>query len=138
MLNLYCAGQVKTLDMRWNVLYDSLGYRRKYIIDLAPVYIREAYDEARRNPWIIHYAGGERPWNDENCDLACEFWKVADQAPAGARLRERMDACRKNSRKKPLEHLLRASVRYLRYVIRRARTKTRQQAYGNDQKAKTE
>ena len=138
ILNLYCAEHVKTLDMRWNVLYDSLGYRRKYIIDLAPAYIRQMYDEARKAPWIIHYAGGERPWNDDTCDFAGEFWAVADRAPAGARLRAQMDTCRQSLRKKPLDRLARNIWRYLRYAVRKARIKLRKRSDEHDQKAKTE
>lgn len=125
ILNLYCAGHVKVLDMRWNVLYDSLGYRRKYVIDLAPSHIRQMYDEARKDPWIVHYAGGERPWNDENCDFATVFWAAADKTPAGVRLRERMVVYRQNLRENPLYRLVRNTGLYMRYVVRKAHIKMR-------------
>ncbi len=81
VLNLMCGADILLLDMRWNVLYDSFGYRIKYIISLAPPHIRERYAESRLDPWIIHYAGGERPWADPSCDFGDEFWKVADDTP---------------------------------------------------------
>ncbi len=81
VINLFCDSEIKILDMRWNVLYDSLWYRRRYIIGLAPKSIQSIYEQARTDPWIIHYAGGIRPWQDIRVDYSSEFWTVAKQTP---------------------------------------------------------
>lgn len=90
-INLRCACAIRKLDMRWNVLYDSLGYRRRLVIGLAPKEVRDDYEAARSDPWIIHYAGGRRPWQDMDVDFAREFWMVADRTPAAERFHRRIE-----------------------------------------------
>ena len=35
--------------------------------------------ESRKSPFIIHYAGDEKPWNSPLCDYADVFWMYARQ-----------------------------------------------------------
>lgn len=86
--NLYCADEIQPLDLRWNVMHDNDGYRLKYVISLAPPDLFHQYLAARRDPWIIHYAGNEKPWNVPGCDFGAEYWAVANQTPIVAELRE--------------------------------------------------
>lgn len=88
ILNRYCQGHVKYLDMSWNVLADCRSYRVPVLIEQGPESNREAYRAAREDPGIIHYAGGEKPWNKEDCDLAAPFWEIARETPACEALRE--------------------------------------------------
>ncbi len=80
ILNIVCEGRMKKLDLRWNVLTDS-GHRRRKVIQSAPAHILEEYERARQQPYIIHYAGGCKPWNDPREDFACEFWRTARRTP---------------------------------------------------------
>lgn len=77
ILNVLCEGRVKYLDMRWNVLTDCNHFRWDKVIKNAPYYILDAYEQARKNPYIIHYAGGVKPWDEPNEDMGYEFWKTA-------------------------------------------------------------
>lgn len=90
--NLYCADEIQPLDLRWNVMHDNDGYRLKYVISLAPPDLFHQYLAARRDPWIIHYAGNEKPWNVPGCDFGAEYWAVANQTPIAAELRARQCA----------------------------------------------
>lgn len=47
------------------------------MIKFAPYYIMDAYEEARKHPYIIHYAGFLKPWMKPDEDFGFEFWKVA-------------------------------------------------------------
>ena len=38
------------------------------------------YFESRKNPKIVHYAGGEKPWVNASCDFSEIFWKEARQS----------------------------------------------------------
>ena len=118
VLNLRCGHRVKYLDMRWNLLYDSLRYRKNLIIGLAPANVRQQYADARKDPWIIHYAGGERPWNDAKCDFAEVFWAVADQTPAAERLREALVVA--TGEKQNKNSWFRRMVRFFRFICRKA------------------
>lgn len=81
VLNLYCEGHVKYLDMEWNMLTDCDHYRVSHVIVYAPEEILRAYKKARSNPKIIHYAGFLKPWHRPDEDFACEFWNYARKTP---------------------------------------------------------
>lgn len=80
ILNVVCEGRIKKLAMSWNVMADS-GNRRYDVIRSAPAGIVEEYEQARKHPYIIHYAGAAKPWKDHKGDFAQEFWKHARQTP---------------------------------------------------------
>ncbi len=81
ILNRYCGGNVRYLDVRWNTLIDCDRYRVPVLIEAAPHALREAYHAARRDPSIVHYAGYQKPWNTAECDLAPYFWEAAKETP---------------------------------------------------------
>ena len=56
---------------------DWAGVRVKDIISRAPKELNDAYAEARKAPKIIHYAGGDKPWQKPDMDLSEYFWKYA-------------------------------------------------------------
>lgn len=77
VLNMCCQGRIYFLDMSWNVMTDCAGMRVKDMIKRAPSDIYEAYMEARKHPYIIHYAGFEKPWNNPRSDMSERFWEYA-------------------------------------------------------------
>lgn len=81
ILNKLCEGQVKYVDMAWNVMVDYAGIREKKIIALAPKWLNDMYLMARKNQKIIHYAGPEKPWYYPEMDQGVEFWQYARKTP---------------------------------------------------------
>ncbi len=81
ILNRYCYEHDYTMDMRWNLLIDCDRIRVPVLVEASPDAIRRSYHEARKNPWIVHYAGYRKPWNDPDCDLSPYFWEVAKETP---------------------------------------------------------
>lgn len=81
VLNRYCQGRVLYLDMAWDVLIDCMEYRVPVIIQAAPERMKKDYFAARETPFVIHYAGGEKPWNQPNVDMEAYFWKYAKETP---------------------------------------------------------
>ncbi len=81
VLNLYCEGRVKYLDMSWNMLTDCDHYRVNNVIVYAPEEILREYKKARANPKIIHFAGFMKPWHRPDEDFAHEFWRYARKTP---------------------------------------------------------
>lgn len=77
ILNVVCRGRVKYLDMAWNVLSDSGNFRWQNVIRYAPYSIQKEYKNARKQPYLIHYAGYLKPWIRPDEDFAYEFWKTA-------------------------------------------------------------
>lgn len=120
--NLYCSDEIAPLDLRWNVMHDNDRYRLKYVISLAPPALLRQYLAARRDPWIIHYAGNEKPWNVPGCDFGAEYWAVADQTPIAAELRAHQRAYLPPARRFPL---LRAAYHQGRYLLQKQQAKRR-------------
>lgn len=81
ILNKYCEGHVLFLNMKWNVLIDCDNRRVTEIIQHSPKSIFDEYNESRKSPFIIHYAGHQKPWNSINCDMCSFFWKYARNTP---------------------------------------------------------
>lgn len=77
ILNVHYHQSVKYFDLSWNVLTDCYGIRLKDIISAGPADYYKAYIEARKHPKIIHYAGGEKPWNVPLMDFGPEYFKYA-------------------------------------------------------------
>lgn len=77
ILNKLCEGAVKYIDMSWNVMVDFAGIRINQIIALAPRWLNEMYQEAKKNPKIIHYAGPQKPWFEPEMDFGMQFWECA-------------------------------------------------------------
>ena len=81
ILNRYCYEKAYMLDMRWNLLIDCDHIRVPVLVEAAPDEVRKSYHESRKDPWIVHYAGYRKPWNDPDCDLSPYFWEVAKETP---------------------------------------------------------
>ena len=81
VLNRYCQGRVFYFDMAWNMLIDCENYRVPVVINAAVGDVYREYHKARKNPFIIHFAGHQKPWNQKNVDFEDEFWKYARTTP---------------------------------------------------------
>ncbi len=77
ILNVICKDQIHYLDMAWNLITDCDHFRWQQVIKHAPYYILDAYEAARNNPYIIHYAGFLKPWMKPDEDFAEAFWNIA-------------------------------------------------------------
>lgn len=81
ILNVVCEDRVTYLDMAWNLLTDCNHSRWHDVIKYAPYYIMDAYEEARKYPYIVHYAGFLKPWMKPDEDFGHVFWQVARTTP---------------------------------------------------------
>ncbi len=81
VLNVFCQGRVKFVDIAWNVMYDLGGWRIRDIISHTTPELYDAYMAARKNPYIVHYAGPIKPWSDPEADFAAHFWRYARITP---------------------------------------------------------
>ncbi len=93
LLNTYCQGRVKLVDMSWNVLTDwkEENWSRIKTINFGPVGIVNEYMAARKKPRIIHYAGFQKAWDMPYCDMAEYFWRYARQTPYYEIILDRMN-----------------------------------------------
>ena len=79
ILNIICKNQVYYIPLQWNVMmiWEEPWQSRKQFIEMAPRVLYEEYMTARKKPYIVHFAGYQKPWNVMDCDLAEYFWKYA-------------------------------------------------------------
>ena len=74
--NYLYRGRVKYLDPRWNCEYHipiwSPNWRNQ-----MPLLLLNDYEKSRKNPFIIHYAGGIKPWQRIGIEMGDFFWKYA-------------------------------------------------------------
>ena len=80
MLNSLFHNQVLFLDPRWNLFTYTSDIIKK-CVEMAPLNDYLAYQEARENPFIIHYAAHPKPWWTNNSDFGVVFWKFARLSP---------------------------------------------------------
>ena len=77
VFNILFQGNVYFLPNEWNVC--SIVDYRKDSINMAPLSLQNAYNDAREHPKIIHYPGSIKPWS--NPTMAPYFWKYARRSP---------------------------------------------------------
>lgn len=90
ILNIVCEGKVKFLDMSWNVINDCDGRRISEVASRAPASLFEQYMKSRKHPYIIHYAGIQKPWKRASEDYAWKFWEIARITPYYEQILERL------------------------------------------------
>ena len=84
VLNMICKGKVCYLPQQWNVLMnwqENDGRSRMQIMKMAPRNLYSEYQEARKRPYLIHFAGYQKPWDTVDCDFTEYFWKYAKLSP---------------------------------------------------------
>jgi lipopolysaccharide biosynthesis glycosyltransferase len=77
VLNLLCQGHIKYISQKWNYVVRA----HIPIEDYAPAEIKKEWDLAKKNPWIIHYAGRRQPVYVKDVEFFDEFWKYARESP---------------------------------------------------------
>lgn len=80
ILNSFCEGRVVYLDWKWNVMNDCAG-RIKKVFSYAPAACYDDYIASRKQPWIVHYSGMQKPWNKPDCDEGTRYWSYARKTP---------------------------------------------------------
>lgn len=81
VINVVCEDHVHFLDLKWNVEWHLLRcWVRDYASVLSCANVEE-YENAYRNPWIIHYCGQEKPWEYPDRTHSSIFWEYAKQTP---------------------------------------------------------
>lgn len=83
VLNSLFAGNVYYLEPCWNVMtmLEPNSQRKKLFTEYLYARYAEAYNKARKNIGIIHFAGIPKPWHDTKCDLSMYFWEHAKKSP---------------------------------------------------------
>ena len=95
VLNMVCKNRVYYIPQQWNTLMDwqEPGRSRMEILKMAPRNLYGEYAAARKQPYIIHFAGYQKPWDVVDCDFAEYFWEYARASAYYPRLLRRIKRC---------------------------------------------
>lgn len=79
IMNVLCEGEVKHLDLEWDVFPDFGSYEYEFM----PYYLQKQYEKARKNPKICHHTGPNKPWSELFADTMQteRFWRRARKSP---------------------------------------------------------
>ena len=78
ILNELFAGHILDIDCKWNVV--GIEQTEKIKEGLSKDLI-EKYEESLENPYVIHFAGGFKPWIYNNAPYSEYFFKYAKNTP---------------------------------------------------------
>ncbi len=78
VLNVVCKDRVLYLDITYNLSWNLLHFHYDFAERLTQN-IYQKYMQAWKNPKIIHYAGGFKPWKQPDLEYSEYFWKYARQ-----------------------------------------------------------
>lgn len=78
LINMMCIGKIHYLDIQWNFTwhYRHLQESKNIELHLNDEDIAKFY-ETEKNPYLIHYTGEIKPWDNVNKYLSDYFWKYA-------------------------------------------------------------
>ena len=111
VLNHFAEGRVKYLDMRWNVMMDWHDIRINQIIGRAPRPLYLKYMASRKDPYVVHYAGPDKPWDNYESDYADFFWTYASHTPFMPLILERSFARKQKEEGDTLAHRVEGALR---------------------------
>ena len=125
-LNILCEDHIYWLDLRWNFAADDVTSYRGWVSQYAPRELYTAHRAAAKDPYIIHYAGNEKPWYHLDLEWADRFWTTLIQTPFYAcflnqrindivrsNLQTEFPTLLKNSHKKPVAFFRRITNKLL-------------------------
>lgn len=81
LINMMSIGRICYLDPRWNFTwhYRHLQESKNLELHLNEDDMEKFY-EYEKNPYLIHYTGEVKPWNNVNKYLSDYFWKYAAES----------------------------------------------------------
>lgn len=74
-INSILEGKSIFLDRRWNVV--TFGSGPKWTQRFVPIDAYNEYLEAKKNPYVVHFVGPDKPWNNLITPMADRFWYYA-------------------------------------------------------------
>ena len=78
ILNVACYGKIKILPLKYNVMNKYyVSHPENYDTDqrVSVCFSREEFEEAGKDPYIIHFADRWKPWDDMVGDMAEKWWE---------------------------------------------------------------
>ena len=75
-INNVCYGRIKLLPIKYNIIPRWVWSRER---EIKKIYKKDNVSEARKQPFIIHYAGITKPWCKQHSLKAKRWWKYVNR-----------------------------------------------------------
>ena len=120
-LNAFFQKNIFYLNTAWNFPTENKVFKAGNLFQFMPMRFFKQYKADRKNPKIIHWAGGGKPWKDPSEDLAYLWWKYAHKTPFYEEILARLTAFQIQQQGADLLRLVmhyhRDKMKYWRYKI---------------------
>lgn len=80
ILNMLFQNKTKLISSKWNYCCGELIYNESFLDQIRNGYKKE-FEEAKKNPLIIHYTSPKKPWNTKLHEHFEKFWEYARKTP---------------------------------------------------------
>lgn len=119
-LNMICQKDVHYFKGNWN--YETSQRAFLETIDFIPQYFKNIRVLSRKNPYIVHYSGKDKPWLYPDEEFATEWWYHARQTPVYEELMVRLIKYSVSSSVQEIDiQLLKNAIRYTHNKIKYCR-----------------
>ena len=81
VFNYLFKNNVKFVDLSWNYQFSDKSRREINLKEHLPIDILKQYNEANKNPKIIHYSTKNKPWFYPSEEYAQIWWQYARKTP---------------------------------------------------------
>ena len=78
-MNYFFKNNIFYIDTRWNFCPSNYIYD-EFLAEM-PLSCSKQYENDKMDPYVIHYAGTIKPWNNINSQEAHKWWRLAIQCP---------------------------------------------------------
>ena len=76
VINVLCKDRIMIIDPRW-AYFEERDYTSRFL----PSGLREEYENAFDDPYIIHFAADRKPWMNKCSRFNRSFWDTASRTP---------------------------------------------------------
>ena len=114
-LNSYCKTNIKYIDTAWNFPVANEYYLS--ILELMPFKFIEKYNKDKKQPYIMHYAGIAKPWNELNENMVENWWICARYSPFYEKIISKCLALQEEKLHNKMQVIKENKFKYYKYKI---------------------
>jgi len=82
IINFVCRDKILRFPVNWNLEWHCAAFPQDGPLNKSlPKQFYEAYMDAIKNTYLLHFSGSRKPWTEPDSPLANIFWKYARRVP---------------------------------------------------------
>jgi len=82
LINFVCRDRILRFSIKWNLKWHCVLFPQDDPLNKSlPKQFYEAYIDAQKNTYLLHFSGAQKPWMEPDSPMANVFWKYARRVP---------------------------------------------------------